>query len=548
MISETDRERPGQDKVQPAGRWVRLVALAVMGGISLWSVARYLLVAIEALPIEQPLEWMEGGVVQVVARLAEGQPLYAPPSVDYVAYIYPPFYFWLTALVSKLVGVGYLAGRAVSFGAIVACFLLVYRAVLSNRAVLSCGTTIDDAAHNSNALLEDGRAKGRSGSVPSVRWLRAALGSNTWGLLGVGVLAATFEASGQWFHLGRVDSLYQALLFGGALLLLVPGLAGKHCRGRRTVLLAGLLLGLAFLTKQTALMVVAPLLVGVWLQNRRRAVETGLMAAAVVLPVVGVLHLGSDGWSSYFLFAVAGQHGWADRAWLGFWERDLWAVAIFLGLAVWALVALWRSSPRAAGPWLGLTFGVVGSGWMSRAHEGGAENVVMPVFLLIAVLAPLGCEALLSRNGDGAGWLAVTAVVGLQFVVLLPSAKTGLPTEQQRLEHRRFQEWVLAQPGEVLVPDARWVEQDGQRTTNGLGMAARDLLRLSEEDRGRQVLAESLRRAFSDKRFATIVLSERGHLREFMGDHYGFSERLVGSPAPPSGWRVRSRFVFSPVE
>jgi hypothetical protein len=56
------------------------------------------------------LEWMEGGMLLHARRLLDGQPLYAPPSLDFIPYLYTPLYPALLALLSKLLPFGYLLG------------------------------------------------------------------------------------------------------------------------------------------------------------------------------------------------------------------------------------------------------------------------------------------------------------------------------------------------------------------------------------------------------------------------------------------------------
>ena len=55
------------------------------------------------------LEWMESGIIAHVRRIAAGRPLYAEPSLEFTAFIYPPFYYYVSALVSSVVGLGHFA-------------------------------------------------------------------------------------------------------------------------------------------------------------------------------------------------------------------------------------------------------------------------------------------------------------------------------------------------------------------------------------------------------------------------------------------------------
>ena len=59
------------------------------------------------------LEWMEGTMLLHAQRLREGQPLYAPPSLAFVAFAYPPLQPALVALASAVFGLDYATGRAI---------------------------------------------------------------------------------------------------------------------------------------------------------------------------------------------------------------------------------------------------------------------------------------------------------------------------------------------------------------------------------------------------------------------------------------------------
>ena len=50
------------------------------------------------------LEWIEGGSLQVVDRILNGLPVYSMPSPEYVAPLYMPFYYYLSALSAMIFG------------------------------------------------------------------------------------------------------------------------------------------------------------------------------------------------------------------------------------------------------------------------------------------------------------------------------------------------------------------------------------------------------------------------------------------------------------
>src|SRR5262245_39687639 len=91
------------------------------------AAALVLLIAfVRRVPYGYDLEWMEGGMLCHALRFLEGKPIYAPPSVDFVPYLYTPFYPVLLALLSYVFGLGYGLGRVVSLAGFFAAWLSAY--------------------------------------------------------------------------------------------------------------------------------------------------------------------------------------------------------------------------------------------------------------------------------------------------------------------------------------------------------------------------------------------------------------------------------------
>ena len=66
----------------------------------------------------------KGRPLSDVLRLLDGKPLYPPPSVDFIPFLYTPLYPALLALGAKVAGLGYTLGRAVSIASYVGAFAL----------------------------------------------------------------------------------------------------------------------------------------------------------------------------------------------------------------------------------------------------------------------------------------------------------------------------------------------------------------------------------------------------------------------------------------
>ena len=172
------------------------VSLVAFGAL-LWMFARRL-----AYPYD--LEWMEGTMLLHAHRLREGQPLYAPPSLSFVAFAYPPLQPALVAAASALFGLDYATGRAIS--------ILGYLVAVA-------------AAY---AFL-------REAGVP-----------RTLALGGLAVSAAAFAPTGAWYDLVRIDSVWLGLVTLGL------WAAWRARASTPAAVIAGVLLAASLLAKQTA--------------------------------------------------------------------------------------------------------------------------------------------------------------------------------------------------------------------------------------------------------------------------------------------------------
>jgi hypothetical protein len=173
-------------------------ALAVM-----WMLVIAVVFALRVgFPLE--LEWMEGGTLHQAWRIQRGLPVYGPPSPDFVPFLYTPLYPALLALLGKVFPLGYGLARVVSILSVVAIGLGLWRL---------CAIENKPRAHR---------------------------------LFAIGLFLSGYVFGFRWLDVGRGDALFLALLIWALTVL-------RESEGSvRKAALAGLLMALAFWTKQTA--------------------------------------------------------------------------------------------------------------------------------------------------------------------------------------------------------------------------------------------------------------------------------------------------------
>lgn len=455
-----------------------LAALAAV----LMAITAYAVAIRIAYPFE--LEWMEGAMAVHVGRLLRGQPLYVEPTLAFVPFAYPPLYYYVCAPIALLTGEGFAPLRMISVAATMMTALSIASIV---RRV--------------------------SGAVAA--WAAC------------GAFAGAYALSDAWFDLGRVDALYVALLAA-------TYLAAIRAATRIDWALAGALAALAFMTKQPAVVALAPLALRLLIVDRRAALFFCGSFAALSAAILVILWIATDGWYSYYVFhlpALRLRVSPRSARTLSFWTSDLLPFAIGLGMGV--AIAIGKREWRH----IALVTGLILSAWMSRLEGGAWNNTVIPAYLACAILLGLSLRpelpAPLLRHALAAG----------QLVILLYDPRAFIPTAQHRVEGEAFRESLRTMNAPVWVLDhSFWPTQAGRREF-AHGWAITDVVWADRSAIGKKLEAE-IRDAIAHRNVATIVLDdERSWFFADIAAQYHRAGELRG-PRPLSGAPRQPRFVY----
>lgn len=421
---------PAADRLPATARalWWVLCTAAVA------AFAWFVFAAAQRVPYPYELEWMEGAMVDHAGRIADGLPLYCPPGPEHVPFLYAPLLFWLGGAAMALGIDGLLALRLIATAASVGCAMLI--------------------GH----------------------WVRRETGRVLPGLVATGVFFAGYGWLAWWYDLARNDGLFVLAMLG-------TGYQLRH-GGARRWLWAGALATAGLLAKQSALMWLPALAVGALCLDWRLALRFVAVAAVGGGGAVLLLHLASDGWSTFYLFEMPSHHGWNGDRKLGFWVEDVLPMSPLLALALVGFVLQWRRGQRREA----LLLAAFGSGglvasWLSRLHVGGFDNVMMYGFAAACVLGPvaaatnvravrvLGPLLLLVQFG----WLAHAAWRWQPSVSMLPSAA-------HRHAHEELAAFVAAEPGPVWIPAHGGITRRLGKGSGAHGQAIFDLLQALPKD------------------------------------------------------------------
>jgi len=426
-------------------------------------IAAYLWVALHRVGYPYELDWMEGGSVELAARLTGGHSLYTAPSLAFVGWTYTPLYYWVAATVAKLTGIGFLPLRLVSL---------------------------------TSSLV----------SMATLAWIvTRETGNRIAGLVAAGLFAATYRISGAWFDTGRVDSLFLAL----TLLALAWGRSARSVRGGIAL---GVLAFLAFFTKQTALLALLPVLAYLVLTRRRVGTAALITLLALVVASTVVLSASTDGWYGYYAFSELAGQPLAHKYWLGFWVDDvlekLWPLvvgifgsAVTLARRATALPSLGSSPVYCATAAAGL----IGSAWVSRLHTGGYANVLMPAYAATALLAGLTHGGIVNRRPRRIASPLMAAALVLQLALLVYPLGAQIPIAADRDAGAQLIARLRALRGPVIILRHPWYATQAGKGTFAQEEAIADVLR-SASTRGKNALLASLHGALDTDNVQAVVL------------------------------------------
>jgi hypothetical protein len=493
--------------------------MILLSGFVLGFMGLFYFIAIQRFTFPLSLEWAEGGILDMMRRVASHHALYAAPSINYVPFLYTPVYFYLGAAISHFTGVSFIPLRLLSILATSGCLVLIFAMVKRSTR----------------------------------EWFAPWMAS--------GLFVALYAQADAWFDLARVDMLYLFFL-----------LSAVYLAQRGSSVWSAIVFVIAFQTKQSAALVA--LFVLAHEVRRPRWMIAGLGTFGFGLVVSSwLINRQNGGWYRYYTTYLPSHQAWAGSKFVAFWLRDLvdpLGVTLLLLLLGALLYAAKPSEDRKDTYFLVFTTtGMLLSSLTARLHLGGAINVTLPLYAWICILfglsvhliltwakrAPVELSALLS--------VATLAACLIQFVHLIYSPGQYLPTRAQRATAALALNRVSALPGKIFV--LHHVIDAGSAGKDGFagGMEVWDVLRADKGPVGQKLKAD-LVHSFETKEYdgilcdrspSTLFPEEDDYLKEVAaaaGAAYPKQERILSvteekefyaNPATP---QIKPQYLYLP--
>ncbi len=466
----------------------------------------YILTALARIFYPYELEAMEGGMVDHVLQILAGDKLFVHPSMQFVPYAYPPLFYYLAALLSSMLPVGFFPLRLISFVASLGILGLIYR------------------------------------------FVRRETGERAWALTAAGLFAATYKLSDAWLDLARIDSLFLLLVLLFAYLV-------RFRPARAAYAAAALVLLLAMLTKQSALPIALPLLAYAVLCRKPGWQWLLGMSVALIGGTLWTLNWLHQGWYKYYIFDLTGQR-WSQkiisRRILGFWSDDMLgplAVAVFLFLAL--LISEWSSEGKKRFLfYAAFAAGMIGTAWFSRLEYGAYGNALLSAHALLAIGFGLAMARFWQKTGAPAPpanvFLFIVALI--QFAHLAYNPLSLIPNAADREAGDRLVATMARMPGDIMLPGHGFLPYLAGKPRYAHEVAVKNLTRI---DNG--PIAENLKREFAEaiaaRRFSALILDKHNWQKPELQRHYDFSGMVFADKKvfwPVTGNRLRPSFIYVP--
>jgi hypothetical protein len=467
------------------------------------SVIAYLLVAFQRIAYPFDLEWMEGSMVHHVSRVLDGKPLYASPTLDFTPFLYPPLYYYVSAAPARVIGLGFLPLRLVSFGSSALIFWFIYR--LAQRDT----------------------------------------GSRYAGVVAAGLFAATYRIGGAWFDLARNDSLFLALMLAAIYLI-------RFRESWTGWAWAGLLLALSALTKQTALLMAPPLLLCAALVDWRKAAVLTLTFGAVLGGATWALNIRTHGWYVYYVFRLPRQIQDAASDRFPFWTHDiLTAIPMASALALATLIAGLQWRDRRSAFWPMVACGGIGAAWLSRLHVGAYDNVLIPAYVCLCLLAGIAGrhvpDRLPARQRPFVR-LAVAALLVIQMASLRYSIKEQTPSAHDTELALQLGRRLAESNGQVFVPFHSFVPTPAGPVMHAHSWAVFDVLRAGDAAAAARLTGE-IKYAFDQGEYRMVVIDKiEPWMEPDLDRWYRPSESVFDSNSlwTRTGYPTHPRWIYVP--
>ena len=429
-----------------------------VGGL-LWLFSQRL-----AYPYE--LDWVEGGMLTSVIEILKGRSLYVEPTISYVPFVYAPVYFYVSALVAKIVGTSLLALRLVSIIATLVCLVMILLIVVRETK------------------------------------------SWAWGFVAAGLFAGLYPASGYWFDLGRVDSLF--LMF-----FLIFLFALRQADSLAWQITAGVSASLAVLTKQAGLTMCLPIIAVYFLLDWRHRLALPLTTLLVYGGASLAFILSSDGWYTYYCFSLLLSEPISETILTVFDFLKVFFVPNILIATILTILVFvfWflRNSRDRLWFWLIVFVSTIITSYAGKAKIGGVSNALIPTFAIFSIFLGVAIPEILKTLQSLPKLYYGLAEIGLCLLVLFQMTQViykpwrHAPSPDLSRNGDKALQLVRKFDGDVYIPNSAISLMAG-KSTFAHPSAVWEVVHSRGESEGKDLLENDIQNAMDTRLFEAVIV------------------------------------------
>lgn len=360
------------------------------------------------------LEWMEGGEVEHIQRLLEGKKIYCEPSMEFIPYIYTPFYYYIGVVLSILAEPSLIMMRLVSIASFLLSLFFIYKMVFL---------------------------------VTSDKF---------WSLIGSGIFLLSYSNTGFWYDIARVDTTANLFLII-SLYFLVKANSNKW-----NWVVSSIFSFLAFYTKQTYLLVTVFLIISLFLKNKKLAWHYSSLYFGLVAITTLIETVQSGGWYIFWNFYFPSLHHWIWERAITFWTIDIlpfYSIAL-ASIFAYLIISFNNSVKERDYYFYALFIGCFITSYLSRLHYGGYLNVLIPFVASMSVLFPISMSSLgkmLHAQKDVG--LIILVFLSVQIFLLLNNPIHSVPTLKDKDAVERMFNFAKNAGGDVYLMGYNFVQK-----------------------------------------------------------------------------------------
>ena len=429
------------------------------------------------------VEWNEGAVLDHAIRVLAGKPIYVAPSLDFAAFVYTPLYYFATALVMKIGGVGLWSGRLISI-------------ISTLMTAMLAGRIVQRETH-----------------------------SNFLAFSSIALYFAFYHITGFFYDIVRMDAL--AVFF-------VATSMYAALYSRRGYLIAALFAMLAYFTKQQMIFIVPAIAIGLVFRNRKHALWFSLLSIGIILFITVVFNWTTNGWYRFYTLTIPGIKAAQSFSWITaieFFPKWIFgSLGLFMLVILIVMVMRGKKNTQNNLPiLLGALLMAMISSAISIGNSGGYQNVFMPLALMMAILFPISIDVISKALPEWPVLARLIILLGLLSLTYNPLGEKMLfASARQRQAGDEFIAKLKEIPGDVWIPFHGYIGSLAGKSTHVHFMAMNDAL-VPHDSTGARFQRE-IDSSLAAHLFSAVILDEENVFHWDSIQHYARASEVFSAP------------------